>query len=79
MMMALPAAGGAVRPAVFSVRKLEKEQSMVTNHAVSGYQFNNANAISWCKSTFSEGIEFKDLGSNFHSPAGCVSLIVYTD
>jgi hypothetical protein len=28
-----------------------------------GYQFTDANTISWRKSTFAEGVEVKDLGS----------------
>lgn len=31
---------------------------------MSDYQFNNANAIPWRKSTFAEGIEVKDLGTS---------------
>ena len=31
-------------------RSFAKEQSVVTSHIVSGYQFNNANSVSWRKS-----------------------------
>ncbi|MBX7135024.1 MAG: cupin domain-containing protein [Fimbriimonadaceae bacterium] len=29
---------------------------------MSGYQFNDSNAIAWRKSTFAEGVEVRDLG-----------------
>jgi anti-sigma factor ChrR (cupin superfamily) len=114
----------------------QRSQGGYNRDCVSDYQFNNANSVTWRKSTFAEGIEVKDLGtangrsmqlvrfapgasfplhrhegpefiyllegvaiqegqqlsagwaavaatgttdSNFHSPAGCVFLIVYTD
>jgi anti-sigma factor ChrR (cupin superfamily) len=40
-----------------------KERSVVTNHIVSGYHFNNANNVAWRKSAFAAGIEVKDLGT----------------